>query len=81
MATAKSASDCERMALEAIEGEEQLTDSPSKQNQLRLVLGLTKNKSLEQPNVSHSAQDALSKQADKRSKPFKRHPKRDPVGT
>lgn len=81
MTTAKSASDCERMALEAIEGEEQLTDSSSKQKQLRLVLGLTKNKSLEQPNVSDSVTDALSSQADKRSKPFKRHPKRAPVGT
>lgn len=80
MATAKPASACERMALEAIDGEEQLTDSSAKRNQLRVVLGLAKSKSQEQPTVHPTAMDTPSGQAKKLSKPFKRHPKRDSVG-
>lgn len=80
MATAKPASACERMALEAIDGEEQLTDSSAKRNQLRVVLGLAKSKSQEQPTVHPTAMDTPSGQAKKLSKPFRRHPKRDSVG-
>ncbi|MFN6568183.1 ATP-binding protein [Dendronalium sp. ChiSLP03b] len=78
IATAKPASDCERMAIEAIDGEEALTDSRAKQNQLRLLLGLTQAKSQQQPSPPQVATDIPlpTKQV---SKKFKRNPKRDPI--
>ncbi len=79
VATAKPASDCERMAIEAIEGEEVLTDSRAKQNQLRSVLGLTKPKSQE-PGAEPQVGTDTPSPGKRPSKPFQRHPKRDPIG-
>lgn len=50
--TAKSASECEQMALEAIEGERKLIDNKEKSNELRVILGLQKDKSQTQNQVS-----------------------------
>ncbi|BAY33691.1 ATPase [Nostoc carneum NIES-2107] len=81
--TAKSASECEQMVLEAIEGEEKLTDSADKSNKLRIMLGLNNNKtSIGKEKLSNqdSKQPHNASQSSKKTQPFKRKPKRDPVG-
>ncbi|WP_375469504.1 AAA family ATPase [uncultured Nostoc sp.] len=79
--TAKSASECEQMALEAIEGETKLTDNKEKSNSLRVVLGFQKDESQTQNQVSsNDIEKTNNSEKHKTTQPFQRNPKRDPVG-
>ncbi len=82
-ATAKSSSECEQMATEAIEGEEELTDSKEKSNNLRIILGLKKGKPPKNETegaAKDSNQQKKNTKSQKNKKPFKRNPKRDSLG-
>lgn len=74
--TAKSASECEQMVLDAMAGESELTDSPEKSHNLRAILGLEKSRA-QKPNTQANQND---KQQHPQTKHFIRHPKRDLVG-
>lgn len=79
--TAKSSSECEQMALEAIEGENKLTDSQDKSKSLRIILGLVKGETQNSSKASTHVQEHNQKnqKSSKKTKAFKRNPSRDPV--
>jgi energy-coupling factor transporter ATP-binding protein EcfA2 len=81
--TAKLSSECEQMATEALEGEEELTDSKEKSNNLLIILGLKKNeppKNETEGAAKDSHQQKKKTKSQKNKKPFKRNPKRDSLG-
>lgn len=73
---------CQQMASEAIQGEEKLTDSEQKSLSLRVILGLEKSENQLRAKGLDKDSDQQKKgdKSRKNTKPFKRNPKRDPVG-
>ncbi len=81
-ATAKSASECQKMASDAIEGEEKLTDSDKKSNDLRKKLGFDIEETKKHKEGSAKSGKQLNNNSKSRQtkQPFKRKATRDPVG-